>query len=229
MFIVVKDQQGKGIPEVGVRLVTVGLTNPDGSNQSEYRHTDEAGNCAWTWYPHDVPGGYTIEVNNGVQNDKPQYSRESRHVTQAELEGQQQVFTLKSTGPVPPQPPSGGLTTIHCPSNGSVEGYGTVQEWFAIAKEIVARRGLAVIDQPNLKIFDQECRAKHPLAEVQFTSSGSLRPRLHIPSALRDNVPDCGKYARPCDFGDEGKPFFHDSIGSTTVWIPTGRPPSSQW
>lgn len=201
MFIVVKDANGKGISEVGVRLVAVGVLNPDGSNQSEYRHTDEAGNCAWTWYPHDAPGGYTIEVNNGVQNDKPQYARESRHVTQAELEGQQQVFTLKSsgTGPTPPGP---------------ITGYGSCGEWKNAVFSIFANHGFASVgpdnegqgshQAPNLRATIAEIQSLYtgPHAKYvqwQYESVGNppeLRPRLFLPHAGSD------EFERYADLGD---------------------------
>jgi hypothetical protein len=230
VFIVVKDQRGNPIPEVAVRLIAHGVLNPNGSDQSEYRHADEGGNCAWTWYPHDAPGGYTIEVNNGVQNDKPQFSRESRRVTQAELEGGQQLFTLRDAGEQPQTP---GLTTVQ---HMGTEGYGTVAEWKVIAHAIVARLGLTRMEplggpQPNLRAFEAECKKVHPFAELQFTGGTppEVRPRLHLPTKIRENVPDVGKYSRPVDFGSFGLPFFHDSSGDTDVWQPTGRPPSSQW
>lgn len=195
------------------------------------RYPDRAGTTAFVGVKLVLPSldGHTVHVNynEGLNPAWASYTPVSVYLPDIEAIPSGYTITVLKSGTTPP-PPGGGLTTLPCPSNGSLQGFGTVQEWKTKAHEIVSRRGLTVINQANLQIFDQECQAIHPFAEVQFSSGGTLRPRLHLPTSERQNVPDCGKYARPCDFGDDGKPFFHDST-STDVWIPTGRPPSSRW
>jgi len=190
MFIVVKDQRGKPIVECAVRLITVGLTNPDGSNQSEYRHTDEGGNCAWTWYPRDVAQGYILEVNNGVQNDKPQFDRPSRHVTQAELEGSQQVFTLQDAGGGT-QP--GGFNAL---DHSQVNIFQTAREWF---DGLVRQHGLSTITPTALATLEPDLMAKGII--WQRTSGNTRRPRMHFPPA------DANQFERNIDVGAEGGPF----------------------
>lgn len=212
MFIVVRDSQGHGIPEVGVRLTAIGIKNPDGSNQSEYRHTDEGGNCAWTWYPHDAPQGYLIDVNDGVQNPKPQYVSESRHVTQTELEGEQQIFTLESTSVIP-QPPVDGIT-----------GFGTCSEWKNKVFAIFSKHGFAgpgpenegqgANQAPNLRATIAEIQALYTglnksYLQWQYESTvvngfAELRPRLFLPHNGTD------EFARYADIGDWNGPMKWD-------------------
>lgn len=199
MFIVVKDARGHGIPEVGVRLIAVGFTNPDGSNQSEYRHTDEAGNCAWTWYPHDAPGGYTIEVNNGVQNDKPQFSRDSRHVTQAELEGAQQVFALQDAGG--PVPPTDGPQKVNVTHNIdaagtplSSEARAAYDQWKAGYFAEAARVGVTSNSQANRSKMIPWCNLNG--CKFQNQDRGDTRARLFL-------APNPDSFAHTVDLGDD--------------------------
>jgi hypothetical protein len=211
MFIVVKDQRGKPIPECAVRLITVGLTNPDGSNQSEYRHTDEGGNCAWTWYPRDVAQGYILEVNNGVQNDKPQFDRPSRHVTQAELEGGQQLFTLQDVGggtQPGPTPPGGGFNAL---DHSRVNIFQTAREWF---DGLVRQHGLSTITSEALATLEPDLAAKGIL--WQRTSGNARRPRMHFPPA------DANQFERNIDVGDFPGNGPHNTFG--VVWEVRGWP-----
>ncbi|HET9256301.1 MAG TPA: hypothetical protein VFO16_14040 [Pseudonocardiaceae bacterium] len=126
-----------------------------------------------------------------------------------------------------------GLTTISCPSNASVKGYGTVAEWKTIAHDIVNRNRLKLMEhptgpQPDMQKFNEEVGKVHPYAELQHDSGGALKPRFFAPSSDRSDTPDSGRYSRPCDFGDFGFPFFCNAT-STDEWVPTGRPPGTEW
>ena len=248
MFIQVNDARGKPIDRCRVVLAAVGLTNPDGSLQSDDKITREGGNVAWTWHfgapgmpfpPSATSTDYELRVN--TYEPLAAYTNETRRVTLKQLMDEQQVFVLKDTSgpPVPPQPPSGGLTTVSCIYNGAVTGIGTPSEWKTIMHGIVAKLPAGAImepdtgPQPNLQFVNAELAKVHPWAELQHNSGGTLKPRLFPPSNNHDGKgpPEsmCGQYSRPIDFGSFGLPFFHDSSGNTDVWQLTGRPPSSAW
>lgn len=126
------------------------------------------------------------------------------------------------------QPPTTSLSPV---SNGSLQGMGTVAEWKPIAHKIVSDNHLTIMEppggpQPNMHTMDAELKKVHPKCFLQFDSGGNLKPRIFLPVLNATTVDE--QCARPIDIGDFGKPFFHGA-GGTDEWVPTGRPPGTEW
>lgn len=237
MSIVVTNQQGTplGIELVPHRINIRLAKRGESSDQAiDDRFTDNGGATAW-------PGGFvggeqwdeaTIHVN--VRDADPKYGA----VTQDVRLSQPIVVRLPPSGnPNPPDPPpSGQLTTFPCPTNASVKGYGTSDEWKKLAHDFVNKTMPNGImeplggPQPNLAAFNRFLQsvavpADFTRCELQNADrgEGALKPRLFMPTSDTSQNDATGKYSRIIDFGDFGFKFFHNAV-SSDEWVRT--PPS---
>lgn len=244
----IHDQHGQPVWGVPMRVGLRG-SSPFDANTFHEQHVDRAGHidveyaargfCEKTGKPFSSTL-FTVHLNfnEGFNPDWQAYAQRS-----VDLDSGPSVSTpivLTKTGTQPGPPPT-GLTEIRCPHDGSYRGYGTTAEWKVLAHQL-APAGIMEPDeqhggtgaQPNLVAFDARLRAVSVPSgfspcQLQFSSGGQRKPRLHLPVSPQVNVPDCGMYSRVVDIGSFGRPFFHSSDGHIDVWQLTGRPPSSQW
>lgn len=204
----------------------------DTNKAEDERYPDRAGSTAFTGVKLVLPSddGHTIHINynEGLNPDWASYEPVSVHLLDIEAVPSGYTIVVRRKG-------SGGgtkLTTVHCPANPSIEGYGTPSEWKAIAHEIVNKLHLTFMDetgegQNQLQRFNTALKEYHPLAELQHNTGDTVkRPRLMMPTADRSEG-ECGKWSRPVDFGDFGFPFFEGRGGQHDVWIMTGR--TGEW
>ncbi len=245
--ITVVDQNSAPVWGVPGRLGLRG-SGPFDPNTFEEKHVDRAGHIDFQFAARGICARLELDPktqlwtvhfnhNEGFNPDWHNYTNASVDMSPDGVMGDAgaRVVLSKTGNPPPPPPPpppsTGNLTTITGP-DGS-RGFGTVAEWKVIVHHIVSELPHGAImepvggPQPNMQYVNRRVRDYHPLACLQNNSGGDLKPRFFAPN--EDQSTEESRAARPCDFGNFGLPFFHSTGGGTDEWVPTGRPPGTQW